>query len=79
LVKLLKFQGKISKGFNSIIDKLANGITLNPRETVEFTKYLNDNQDALKKDSEYLFRKGEITDEEYKQALKNKEKEVKKT
>ena len=79
LVKLLKFQGKISKGFNSIIDKLANGITLTPRETVELTRYLNDNQDALKKDSEYLFRKGEITDEEYKQALKNKEKEVKKT
>lgn len=79
LVKLLKFQGNISKGFNNIISKIGDGIKLTPWETLEFTRYLNDNIDNLKKDAEYMYRKWLITEEEYKNALKNKEKEVKKT
>lgn len=77
LVKLLKYQGKISNGFNKIISKITNGIKLTPAETQEFTKYLNDNQKELGKDARYLYEKGLITDEEYKMALKNEEKEVK--
>ena len=79
LVKLLKYQGKISSGFNKIISKITNGIKLTPAETQEFTKYLNDNQKELGKDARYLYEKGLITDEEYKMALKNEEKEVKNT
>lgn len=77
LVKLLKYQGKISNGFNNIISKLTNGIKLTPWETAEFTRYINDNQENLKKDAKYLYEKWLITEEEYKEALKNKEKEVK--
>ena len=79
LVKLLKYQGKISKWFDNIISKITNGIKLTPAETQEFTKYLNDNQRELGKDARYLYEKGLITDEEYKAALKNEEKEVKMT
>lgn len=79
LVKLLKYQGKISNGFNKIISKITNGIKLTPAETQEFTKYLNDNQRELGKDARYMYEKGLITDEEYKMALKNEEKEVKMT
>ena len=78
-VKLLKFQGNISKGFNNIIDKISNGIKLTPWETLELTRFLNNNTEELKKDAEYMYRKGLITDEEYKEALKNKEKGVKTT
>lgn len=79
LVKLLKYQGKISNGFNKIIEKLSNWIKLTEGETLSLTRFLNDNEKNLKKDAEYLYRKGLITDEEYKAALKNKEKEVKTT
>lgn len=79
LVKLLKFQWNISKWFNKIIDKISNGIKLTPWETLEFTRYLNDNQRELGKDARYMYEKGLITDEEYKNALKNEEKEVKMT
>jgi transcription initiation factor IIE alpha subunit len=40
---------------------------------------LNDNQKEFGKDARYLYEKGLITDEEYKMALKNEEKEVKNT
>lgn len=79
LVKLLKYQGKISESFDKIKSKILNGIKLTPAETQEFTKYINDNQKELKKDAKYLYEKWLITDEEYKAALKNEEKEVKNT
>lgn len=79
LVKLLKFQGNIQKGFNRILGKIDNWEKLTAWETLELTRYLNDNQANLKKDAEYMYRKGLITEEEYKEALKNKEKEVKMT
>jgi hypothetical protein len=75
LVKLLKYQGKVSKGFNNIISKIENGIKLTPAETLEFTRNLNDNQAQLKKDARYLYEKGLITDEEYKAALEKEEKD----
>lgn len=79
LVKLLKYQGKISRGFNNIINKISNGIRLTPAETQEFTKYLNDNKKWLGRDAKYMYEKGLIDDGEYKAALEKKEKEVKKT
>ncbi len=74
LVKLLKYQGKISSGFNGIIEKIGNGIKLTAWETLDLVRYLNNNEKNLKKDAEYLYRKGLITDEEYKAALKKDEK-----
>ena len=79
LVKLLKFQGNLTKWFNNIIDKISKGIKLTPWETLELTRYLNNNKDSLGKDAEYMYRKWLITEDEYKEALKNKEKEVKTT
>lgn len=75
LVKLLKYQGKISKWFDNIISKITKGIKLTPAETQEFTKYLNDNQRELGKDARYMYEKGLITDEEYKAALEKEEKD----
>lgn len=78
-IKLLKFQGNLSKAMSNIVDKIGNGIKLTDGETWILAEYLNKNQKNLTKDAEYLYRKGLITDEEYKQAIQNKEKEVKKT